>query len=103
MVAQEMMQREFKVHLRLWSNEYDISPSSLQHSYSVNVGFVSPVAMLCSVLLDAALRSLMAIRIVGKAIEHFFCSRFCCALLKGGFPLIENFPRTGTKRKIFLS
>ena len=37
--------------------------------------------MLCSVLLDAALRCLMAIKNVGRAIGHFFCFRHRCALL----------------------
>ena len=38
-----------------------------------NVGFVLPLVALCSVLLDAGLRCLMAIKNVGRKIEHFFC------------------------------
>ena len=38
-------------------------------------------ARCCLMLLGAALRCLMAIKNVGRAIEHFFCFKCCCALL----------------------
>ena len=37
--------------------------------------------MLCSLLLDAALNCLMAIKKAESAIEHVFSFRCCCALL----------------------
>ena len=36
--------------------------------------------MQCLLLLNAALRCLMAIKNARRAIEHFFCFKYCCAL-----------------------
>ena len=98
-----MTEWEACTHLRPWSNESNNSPSSIQYSRSVKCwirlttcctvfgaarccSMLLDAARCCSMLLDAArccsvlfgavLRCLMAIKNVGRAIEHFFCLRF---------------------------
>ena len=45
--------------------------------------------MLCSVLPDAALRCLMAIKNVERAMEYLFCLSGCCALLGEVLELVD--------------